>query len=384
VVVMNSDPDQDPSLFGGKARLWYGRWDYKYEQARRQGAAGCLIIHTTASAGYPWSVVQTSWSGEQFSLPPTAGEQRLSMTGWLTEAATRKLFSLAGKDLDVLRSAAQTRAFKPVPLGLKLSTAFSNRVVKKNSANVLGLLRGSDAKLNHEMVVYSAHHDHLGRKEGVSPGEDSIYNGAVDNAAGVAMMLSIARAASSLPKAPRRSILFAAVAAEEQGLLGSEYLMEHPPTPHRNMTANINIDGFNVWGRTRDISVVGLGKSSLDATLIALAQKQHRVVKADRLSDHGFFYRSDQFNFARRGIPAAYFSSGENFIGRPEGWGRSKNEEWEATHYHQPSDEVRREWDLSGAVEDVQLYFELGMNVANTIAPPKWTPGDEFESARKK
>lgn len=384
LVVMNNDPEDDPALFAGKARLWYGRWDYKYEQARKLGAAGCFIIHTTPSAGYPWTVVQTSWTGEQFDLPATPGEHQLQVKGWLTEAAARKLFALTGKDLDAFRTQANNRKFAPVPLGVTVSTSFTNVVAKKVSGNVLGLLRGSDPKLSAEVVVITAHHDHLGRKEGGAPGEDVIYNGAVDNASGVAAVLTIARAMSALPKAPRRSVLFAAVAAEEQGLLGSQFLIEHPPVPPARMAADLNIDGLNIWGRTKDVSVIGLGKSSLDAVIVQLARAQGRTVKADALSDRGFFYRSDQFNFAKHGVPSAYFSSGQEFIGRPDGWGREQREKWEATHYHQPSDEVGSDWDLSGAVEDVRLFLELGLSVANADAMPTWTKGDEFEAARKR
>lgn len=383
LVVLNNDPEDDPTLFAGRTRLWYGRWDYKFEQARRVGAAGVLLIHTTASAGYPWQVVQTSWGGEQFDLPATR-PSALQLKGWLTELATRKLFALAGKDLDAARAAANKRGFKPLRLGVTLSTRFSSVVAGKTTANVLGLLRGADPALASEVVIYTAHHDHLGQKQGGAPGEDVIYNGAVDNASGVSALLAIARALRDRPQPLKRSVLFAAVAAEEQGLLGSQYLVEHPPVPHGRMAANLNLDGLNTWGRTRDLSVIGLGKSSLDAQLVALAKAQGRVVKPDALADRGFFYRSDQFNFARVGVPSAYFSSGQDFIGRPEGWGREQRERWELQHYHQPSDEFREAWDLSGALEDVQLFLELGATVANDPALPTWTKGDEFEAARKR
>lgn len=383
LLVMNNDPEDDASLFAGKTRLWYGRWDYKYEQAARQGAVGCIIIHTTPSAGYPWQVVQTSWTGEQFDLPSPNGA-KLQVKGWLTEAASKKLVSLAGKDLDQLRAAAQSRDFTPVPLGVLANTSFTNVVAKKSTANVLGLLRGSDPKLADEWLVLTAHHDHLGRVEKPKPGEDAIYNGAVDNASGVAALLTIARALTAQPKAPRRSVLFAAVAAEEQGLLGSQYLVEHPPVPYGRMAANINIDGLNIWGRTKDVSVIGYGKTSIDAVLTQLAKGQGRVVKPDALSDRGFFYRSDQFNFAKVGVPASYFSSGHVFIGRPEAWGREQREKWEETHYHQPSDELLASWDLSGAVEDVQLIYQLTVKLADAPSMPTWTRGDEFEVPRQR
>ncbi|MBS1150126.1 MAG: Peptidase, partial [Myxococcaceae bacterium] len=278
LLVMNNDPENDPALFEGRTRLWYGRWDYKYEKALKLGAAGCIIIHTTPSAGYPWQVVQTSWAGEQFDLPSTRPVP-LQIKAWTTEEASRKLVALGGQDLEVLRKAALTKDFKPVPLGVTLSTSFKSVVQKKATANVLGLLPGSDPKLSKEWVIYTAHHDHLGRKAGAKPGEDDIYNGAVDNASGVAAMLAVARAFTSLNKAPKRSILFAAVAAEEQGLLGSQYLIEHPPVLVGQMAIDINVDGVNIWGRTRDVSVIGLGKSTVDQAIARLAKAQNRTVK---------------------------------------------------------------------------------------------------------
>lgn len=382
LLILNNDPEDDPNRFGGKARLWYGRWDYKYEQAAKVGAAGAIIIHTTPSAGYPWQVVQTSWSGEQFELPATGEPPHLQVKGWTTEDATRRVVTLAGRDLDLLRAAAQRSDFHPVPLGVKVSTRFANQVRRRPTANVLGLLPGSDPKLSREVVLYTAHHDHLGLKADTKPGEDAIYNGAVDNASGVAAMLEVARVFTRLPKAPPRSILFAAVAAEEQGLLGSQYLAEHLPVKPGHVAADINIDGLNIHGRTRDVTVIGLGKSSLDRTLTALAETQGRFVKADQLPDRGFFYRSDQFNFARLGIPSAYFSSGMDFIGRPPGWGKERREKWEAQHYHQPSDELGPDWDFSGAVEDVRLFFLLGAHVARARELPRWNKGDEFEAPR--
>lgn len=383
LVVMNNDPEDDPKLFAGKTRLWYGRWDYKYDTAQKLGAAGCLIIHTTPSAGYPWQVVQSSWTGEQFDLPYT-DTQRLKVKGWLTEEAARRLAKAGGHDLDALRKAAQSRDFKPVSLGLQVSTSFKNVVQKKQTANVIGLLPGSDPKLSKELVVYTAHHDHLGKKSDVKGSEDGIYNGAVDNASGVAAMLAVMKAMTGQAKAPKRSVLFAAVAAEEQGLLGSQYLVEHPPAPMGLMAVDINIDGANIWGRTKDVSVIGLGKSNVDDIIVRLAKAQGRSVKPDELSDRGFFYRSDQFNFARWGVPAAYFSSGHDFVGKPDGWGKKMREEWEEKHYHQPSDELTDSWDLSGAVEDAHLYLELGLEIANSAKMPAWNKGDEFESARLK
>ncbi len=383
LLMMNNDPDWDPNLFAGKTRLWYGRWDYKYESAAKTGAAGAIIIHTTPSAGYPWQVVQTSWSGEQFSLPYEGGP-RLEVKAWATEDASKRIAAMGGKDLATLIESAKSRDFRPVPLGVRASMAFQNVVQKKQTENVIGVIKGSDPKLAQQVVLYTAHHDHLGIKKGAKPGEDSIYNGAVDNASGVSALLAIARAYAALPKPPRRTVMFSAVAGEEQGLLGSQYLAQHPPVPPGNFAANINIDGLDIWGRTKDISFIGLGKSSLDGIVKDLASMQGRVVKPDELPDRGYFYRSDQFNLVKIGIPAAYFHTGLDFIGRPEGWGKKVREDWEATHYHQPSDELKDWWNFDGAVEDVQLYFYLGEKVAQADKMPEWNKGDEFEQARKR
>jgi Zn-dependent M28 family amino/carboxypeptidase len=381
LLVMNNDPDEDPALFAGKTRLWYGRWDYKYLKAAELGAAGAIIIHTRESAGYPWAVVRNSWTGEQFELPQ-GDEPRLQIRGWATEDSARKLVALGGKDLEALRRSAKGREFRPVPLGVKVSAAFTNKVQATRSANVLGLLRGSDPKRNDELVVFTAHHDHLGRSSAAKPGEDAIYNGALDNASGVAMMLAVARAIRQMPKAPRRSILFAAVAAEEQGLLGSQHLAANPPVPPGKIAANINVDGINIWGRTADVVAIGFGKSTLDELVVGIAKAQGRKVKPDQFPDRGFFYRSDQFNFARIGVPAAYLKGGTEHLGRPAEWGRQKREEWESKNYHQPTDELSDGWDFSGALEDGALYVHLAVQAANQDALPAWRKGDEFEGIR--
>jgi Zn-dependent M28 family amino/carboxypeptidase len=382
LLILNSDPEDDPNLFAGRTRLWYGRWDYKYEMAAKVGAAGAIILHTTHSAGYPWQVVRSSWSGSQFSVP--GAERRVPLRGWVTEDACRKLVALAGKSLDELVRSANRREFAPVPLGIAVTTAFDNHIERTRTANVLALLPGSDRRLSSEVVLYTAHHDHLGMRPDAAPGEDAIYNGAEDNASGVALMLNVARAFAALPTAPRRSILFAAVAAEEQGLLGSEYLARHPPVPLGRIAVDINIDGANVFGRTRDVTVIGLGKTDLDPALRTLAGRQGRILRGDQLPDRGYFYRSDQFSFARVGVPSAYFESGLDYRGRPPGWGREKREAWEETRYHQPSDELTPDWDLSGAVEDARLQFALGYSVAQAPGMPAWTPGDEFEATRQR
>jgi Zn-dependent M28 family amino/carboxypeptidase len=383
VLLMNNDPEDDPKLFAGKTRLYYGRWDYKYETAARHGAAGAIIIHTIPSAGYPWSVVQSSWTNEQFSLPHEGGPQ-LKVKAWTTEEASRRIATLGGKDLDALRAAARKRDFKAVPLGVSLDVALQNEVRKKTTANVLGRLPGSDPVLSREAVIYTAHYDHLGLNEDAKPGEDAIYNGARDNASGIAAMLEIARAMTALPKAPRRSVLFVATAAEEQGLLGSRYLADHPPLPLGRVAVNINIDSMNIWGRTRDLMMVGLGKSSVDDWVHAVAAMQGRRVEPDASPDKGYFYRSDQFPFARAGVPAAYFEAGSEVLGKPAGFGEQRKKEIEEKDYHQPSDELRPDWDFSGAEEDARFFFYLGLKAADADAMPAWRPGDEFEAARKK
>ena len=382
LVMLNNDPDWDPKLFEGNTRLYYGRWTYKYESAARQGAEGAIIIHTTPSAGYPWQVVQTSWSGEQFQLPE-AGEPRIQMAAWTTEAAAKKLFAAGGQDLSKLVEQARKRDFKPVPLGITTSLEMTNKISKVKTANVLGLLPGSDPNLKDEVVLYSAHHDHLGVGEPDKTG-DKIYNGAIDNGAGCAQLLAIAKAFTELPQRPRRSILIAFVAAEEQGLLGSEYLAAHPPVPPGKIAANINYDGGNVLGKTADLTYIGLGKSSLDQVVEALAARQGRRVLGDQFPDRGFFYRSDQFNFAKIGVPAIYLDAGTDYLGKPKDWGKKQMEDYEENRYHQPSDEYDPKWTYDGMIQDAQLGFYAGLAIANNPKLPAWNPGDEFEAARKK
>lgn len=381
LLMLNNDPDWDPQLFEGNRRLYYGRWTYKYESAAARGAAGAIIIHTTPSAGYPWQVVQSSWTGPQFELP-SGGEPQMQLKTWVTEDAARQLAKLGGHDLDALVKSARSRDFKPVPLGVTTSLTLSNKVEKVQTANVGGLLRGSDPQLKDEVVIYTAHHDHLGVGEPDKTG-DKIYNGAVDNAAGTAQVLAIARAFAELPQPPRRSVLFLFVAAEEQGLLGSEYFARHPTFPPGRIAANINYDGGNIHGRTLDLTYIGLGKSSLDGVVKALATQQGRTLEGDQFPDRGSFYRSDQFNFAKIGVPAIYLDSGTKFRGRPAEWGKQKAEEYEEKDYHQPSDELTPGWTFDGMIEDARLGFYAGVVVANDDKLPAWNPGDEFEAARK-
>jgi Zn-dependent M28 family amino/carboxypeptidase len=382
LLMMNNDPADDPKLFEGRKRLYYGRWDYKYESAARQGAAGAIIIHTTASAGYPWQVIQTSWSGEEFELRDAPGP-RMQVKAWATEDACKKLVALAGKDLDQLRAAAESRDFQPVPLGVTWSVDLTAEVRNQDSANVLAMLPGSDPELKDEVVVYMAHHDHLGMADQRDINGDNIYNGAIDNASGTAALLTMAKAYAKLDKPPARSILFAAVAAEEQGLLGSKYFAGNPTIAPGKLAAVINMDGTNFIGPTHEVNVIGYGKSSLDAIVRDVAAAQGRIVTPDHFPDRGYYYRSDQFSLAKIGVPGVYLHSGINVIGKPEGWGKQQLDQWVEKTYHQPSDEYREDWDLRGAVTDIRLLFHVGTRVANAPTMPTWTPGDEFEAARR-
>ena len=380
LLIMNNDPDWDPELFGGETRLWYGRWDYKYMMAGKVGAAGAIIIHTSPSAGYPFQVVQTSWTGVQYELP-AGDEPRTQFNGWVTEDRARELVTMAGHDLDELRERAFNRDFEPVPLGITTSVAMDVEITRVQSANVLGLIPGSDPELRDEVVIYTAHHDHLGIG---TPNEDgdAIYNGAYDNASGVALVMGIARAFKALPEAPRRSVLIAMVGAEEQGLLGSLYYARNPTFPPGKIAANINYDGGNVWGHSHDVTYVGLGKTTIDHLVELIAAEQGRIIKPDQFPSKGSFYRSDQFSFARIGVPAAYLDPGTDFVDRPPGWGKEQVDHYTEVNYHQPSDEYDPGWNLDGMVTDAQLGFWVGLALANADEMPSWNEGDEFEAAR--
>lgn len=382
LLMLNNDPGEgDEEFFAGSTRLYYGRWSYKYEKATEMGAAGAIIIHTTPSAGYPFQVVQTSWTGEQFELPHQKGDYHMPFKGWVTNPSAERLTTLAGHNLDSLRAQAEGRDFRPVPLGVRLSFRMENNLRSLKTANVLGLLPGSDPGLRDQVVVYTAHHDHLGA--GTPVAGDSIYNGARDNASGVACMLELARAMAGMPKPPRRATLFAAVAAEESGLLGSAYYARHPTFPPGKIAANINFDAVNIWGETDDIEIIGYGKSEMDDYVREVAALQGRQVKPDQSPDKGFFYRSDQFNFAKIGVPAVYLGVGSDFVGKEAGWGRQVIDQWTATKYHQPSDEYDPAWNLGGAVQNSQLCLRIGVRVGNAESLPQWHPGDEFEAARE-
>ena len=381
LLMMNNDPSNAPDLFEGSRRLYYGRWDYKYEMAAKMGAVGAFIIHTAPSAGYPYQVVQTSWSGEQFELASQKGP-RTEMNGWLTKDASSRLAELGGFDLEALLKQAESREFQPIPLGVELSMTLNCNVRKIDTANVLAKLPGSDPDLSDEVVIFMAHHDHIGMAETRDETGDNIYNGAVDNASGIGALLTVAQACESLPTPPKRTLLFAAVGAEEQGLLGSKHFASSPPLPPGKMAAVLNIDGVNIIGPTRDLNVIGLGKSSMDKVVEQIATWQERVVVPDQFPDRGYYYRSDQFSLAKIGVPGVYTHSGIHVIGKPEGWGKAKLDEWTQTRYHQTSDEYSDDWNLAGAVQDIRLLFYAGLATANGPELPRWTPGDEFEAAR--
>jgi Zn-dependent M28 family amino/carboxypeptidase len=377
-----SDPAQlDPKLFNGEAMTYYGRWTYKFEEAARRGAAGALIVHETGPAGYPFSVVQGNLQ-ERFDLiTPDKNMGRSSIEGWVTLDAAKQILKMAGQDFDALKKQALTREFKPVPLGLKASLAVSQTLRTLDSRNVVAKLEGSDPALKDEYVIYTSHWDHLG--VGAPVNGDKIYNGALDNASGVSALLEIARGFTQVQPPPKRSILFLMVTAEEQGLLGSQYYAVTPLYPLAKTLANINIDGVNQWGRTKDITVIGMGASDLDDYLRAVATEQGRTLRPDPEAEKGFYYRSDHFPFAKEGVPALYTDSGVEYIGKPEGFADQKREEYTSTDYHAPSDEVKPDWDLSGAAEDAHLMLAVGYRVANADKMPEWKPGNEFKAKRE-
>ncbi len=370
----------DAALFNGKAMTYYGRWTYKFEEGARRGAAGILIVHETGPAGYPFSVVQGNLR-ERFDLvAPDKNMGRASIEGWLTLDATRKLFTQAGYDFDALKRQALTRDFRPVPLELRASLGIRNTIRTIQSTNVLARLEGSDPQVRDEYVVYTAHWDHLG--EGAPVRGDKIYNGALDNASGVASVLEIARGFTTVMPRPKRSILFLMVGAEEQGLLGSQLYAEHPIYPLAKTLAVINFDGINQWGRTKDITVIGMGASDLDDYLRDAAAEQGRTLRPDPESEKGFYYRSDHFSFAKQGVPALYTDTGVDFVGKPAEYSQQKRDEYTNNDYHAPSDEIKPDWDLTGAIDDVQLLFTVGYRVANAEKFPEWKPGNEFKASR--
>jgi Zn-dependent M28 family amino/carboxypeptidase len=381
VVLINDPPVADQRMFGGKAMTYYGRWTYKFEKAAQLGAAGCLIVHETAPAGYPWEVVRNSWSGEQFDLVSAdRNMHRAAIEGWITHDEAQALFHADGQDFEALKRKAVSADFHPVPLGIKAQIEIHNSLRTIESHNLIAKRTGGDPALKKEYVIYSAHWDHFGIGPEVKG--DKIYHGAADNASGTAALLEIARAYQQLRIPPRRTILFLSVTAEEQGLLGSRYYAEHPLYPIVRTAADINMDGMNQWGRTRDITIVGSGKSTLDDVVASVAREQGRTVKPDPEPEKGYYFRSDHFSFAKVGVPAFDPDSGIDYVGKPAGWGMAKRQQYTENDYHKPSDVIKPDWDLSGAVQDCQLYFLVGYRVASAQQMPEWNQDAEFRAIR--
>jgi Zn-dependent M28 family amino/carboxypeptidase len=378
LVLVNDPPAtaSEPALFGGVAMTYYGRWTYKYEEAERRGAAGVLIVHRTDQAGYPFQVLVGSNSTGQRLLPRDPKlPPPLGVRGWITDSAAAALLRPAGLDMAALRAQAATREFRPVPTGITMDLALASTVAHVASENVVGVVRGSDPKRSRQYVVLSAHWDHLGI--GTPVNGDSIYNGAFDNASGVASVLAIARAAAAQPK-PKRSLLFLFVTAEESGLLGSAYFAQSPTVPLSQIAANLNVDETNFRGRTRDLVALGDTKSSLGPQLAAMLREQGMHLTPKEHPEAGHFYRSDHFSLAKAGVPALSIEEGLEFIGRPKEWGLQQSEDYDAHRYHQPSDEYRPDFDLSGAVQMTELVYRFARRLADESAMPTWNADAEF------
>jgi len=385
VLIMVNDPPapaSEPNLFGGPALTYYGRWTYKFEEAARQGAAGALLIHTDESATYPWQVVQSSWTGTQYSLPPAPGAPALGVKAWVANAAAVDLVKRAGHDLDALRTRASARGFTPVTLGLTATAALTQTSARKVSPNVVGVLTGTKAD---EAVAITAHWDHFGVRApqpGEAAGVDRIHNGAYDNASGCAAVLTMAQALTRAGTPPGRSIYFVFTTAEESGLLGSEHFAAHPPLPMAKFVANINVDGANYLGPTKDIVMLGSDRSSLGPMLTALATARGRTVGIDTHPERGYFFRSDHFPLAKAGVPALSLSEPKQFEGPNAAALLARQEAYNGQDYHQPSDEYSSTWDFSGAARDMQLLTALAWQVAAAPTPPAYNAGDQFAQVR--
>jgi Zn-dependent M28 family amino/carboxypeptidase len=385
LVVLIGDPpvpdpanpaELDPKMFGGKAMTYYGRWTYKYEMGQKLGAAAVLIVHETEPAGYPFAVVQGK-TAELFSLvAPDKNMSRAAVEGWISLDQARKLFAMAGKDYDAAKKAAVAPGFKPVPLGITSSVTLRNTIRTIDSHNVVGKITGSDPAFKNDFVIYTSHWDHFGI--GVPKDGDPVYHGAVDNATGIAGMIEMGRAFARLPVRPRRSVLMLAVTGEEQGLLGSSYYAANPLYPLEKTIGVVNMDALNVYGRTKDITVTGFGNSELDDYAEKIASEQGRVVRPDPEPEKGGFFRSDHFPFAQKGVPALASGGGIDYVGRPAGWGKEKSDAYTTNDYHKPSDVVKPDWDMSGAVQDLQYYWMLGYRLAQADKYPQWKAGAGF------
>lgn len=388
IVVLVNDPPQtdpkdptrlDPAVFKGNAMTYYGRWDYKYEQAAAVGAAACLIVHETGPAGYPFAVLGSRWGQEEFDLStPDRNARTVGVQGWITADFARKYFRAAGQDYDKLKASANRRGFQPVKLSGRATFEVENKLREVISRNVIAKLEG--ARTKDEYVVYTAHWDHLGRDTRLKG--DQIFNGAFDNASGTAALVEIAANFAAQQPAPRRTVLFLAVTGEERGLLGAKYYAEHPLYPLTRTLANINMDRIQVFGRSRDLEVIGFGNSTIDDVAESILRRSHRVLVPDTMPEKGYFYRSDHFEFAKQGVPAFYSKFGKDLLGRPDGAGAKLDDDYTVNDYHKVSDELKPNWEFSGAVEDVNFLTDLGATIANGDKWPEWKPGTEFKAKR--
>lgn len=384
VIVLVNDPGYatgDPKLFKGRTMTYYGRWTYKFEEAAREGAAACFIVHATGPAGYPWTVVHNSWTGPQLSLPASEDPApRLPVAGWLSGDAARKLFASAGLDFDKLQAAAAQRGFKPVPLKATASITLDSTIAHTQSYNVLGLLKGSEHP--DQVVVYSAHWDHFGRDPKLKGHQ--IYNGSIDNGTGIAGLLSIAGAFAQQQPKPKRSLLFAAVTMEESGLLGSQYYVTHPVFPLDKTVADINMDALDIIGPTRNMIVVGYGQSQLEDILKGVLAKQGRTISPEATPENGFYFRSDHFSFAKAGVPAMDTLTGDDLVDGGTVEGRKRLDDYTEHHYHTTNDVYDPNWDFRGVVEDIQALYEVGSQIAGDDQWPQWNAGSEFRARREK
>ncbi|HEY6190159.1 MAG TPA: M28 family peptidase [Pyrinomonadaceae bacterium] len=387
VMLVNDPPatESEPNLFGGRALTYTGRWTYKFEEAARRGAAGAILLHTDESAGYPWSVVRTSNGSWRYDIARGANDRTpfLKLRSWMTNDAAERMMHLAGQDLGALRRQAATRDFQPVKLNLKASIDMKNEVKRVEAPNVAAVIQGSDPRLRDEYVIFSAHWDHLGIGAPNKNG-DTIYNGAQDNATGVAAMIGIAEAIMKWPpqERPRRSIMFLITTAEEQGLLGSEWYSTHPLVPVAKTAANVNLDSLNILGPTHDFAPLGADRSSLEAVVQAVARDRGMRVAPDPRPEQGSFYRSDHFPFAKVGVPSISLKEGQDFIGRPKGWGEEKFKAYNTANYHQPSDEYSDTWDFRGLVQEAEIALDIARRVADSPELPRFNADDEFARAQ--
>jgi Zn-dependent M28 family amino/carboxypeptidase len=380
LMLVNEPPSDDPDFFKARALTYYGRWTYKYEEAARRGAVAVILIHKTDMASYPWEVVRNSWGGES-SLLQDDKDPKLKSAGWIQLEVARRLAQAAGHDLDRMLKEANSRSFKPVDLGVRLKETIVTKVRPFSSRNVIGKVTGSDDKLKQQAVMYTAHYDHLGIHAN-EPG-DNIYNGAADNATGCGILLELARAFASASAKPKRSLIFASVTAEEQGLLGSRYLGEHPPIPARDISLDLNFDDIQPLGEPLQLVVSGAERTTVYPTVQAVAQAFGMAIQPDDHPEAGHYYRSDHFSMARVGVPAFSVNEGALFKGHDLVWGEEKEKDYVTHRYHQPSDEYRADMDFTADAKLAKIGLVLGWDVANQPALAGWQPGDEFEKARK-